>query len=148
MIAYEAAVQVERYTMLFHREWWACVEGCGDLEFAGRRYVKVADVEFCGFQGQEMLGYLAFSRIRGMIGARYKLSLVTEDLLVGHHLRDVLEGYVRVRGYRVSHTQAAYNVWLYNESRIPQQRMNVAFEGVINHGTEESPVLEYRWGSS
>ncbi len=146
MIAYDAAKVVERYTMLFHREWWACLEGRGDLVFAGRRYIKVAEAVYCGFHGQEVLGCLTFTRYRGMIGTHYKFSLVKESLLVAHCFRELLAGYVRVCGYRVSDTQAAFNIWLSNNIRTPDRKVDVTFKEVVNHGTEECPVLEYRWG--
>lgn len=81
------------YTMLCDGEWWACEEDGWELVFDDKKYRKICEVDYIGYEGARELGIFKINRIRNLAPYKYEFVFVSDDMMPGHVLKHCVNKY-------------------------------------------------------
>jgi hypothetical protein len=91
LAAINTGKSIEVYHMLFDGEWWACQTQGSQLVFHGEQYAKICDTNFCGHEGQRVLGLFNIFKVKNLAPMDYEFVFVDEDLMAGNRLKNLKE---------------------------------------------------------
>lgn len=75
---------INKYTLLWDGEWWACQKGQRQLVFQGEDYEKICEVQYHGREGVEVFGIVIVKKFRNLGKYNYEFVFVKEELLAAH----------------------------------------------------------------
>lgn len=82
------------YTMLCDGEWWCCEEDGWQLNFDGKKYRKICEVDYIGYEGAREIGVFRIEKLRNLAAYKYKFTFVSDDFMPAKALLPVIEKYL------------------------------------------------------